>query len=249
MSVNSSPNPDSLAVLQWNVWYRAKAEKVAGHVLKIVEEHGAPDVLCLQELTEPAVQLVADAIEARDVSYIVTRRHKKGTLEGQAIMSRGLFANAANAEVVLLSQGGRAPLKGSDQSSRVLQKAKVITPSGLFMTVANVHMSYSTPTNAAIRHQELRGLRSSLADENNLLLTGDFNAVLKSQAIRALSTFMVRAEQDQPTWSSSQIDRVGLFRRNLDHVFTTPDVQISELSVLERGPSDHNPILVRAKPL
>ncbi len=246
---NYNWGPNSLSVLQWNVWYRAKAQHTADHILRIVEQQGPPDILCLQELTEPAVELVANAIGARDLSYVVTRTHKNGIVEGQAIVSRALFANFAGVEVVLLSHGGRAPFKGSDHSNRVLQKTRVLAPSGQMITVANAHTSYKTPTNSVLRSEELATLQGAIANERRLILTGDFNTSQRSPTVRQIGSLLIRADQDEPTWSSSHIDRIGLLRRNLDHVFTTPDLEVIDLTVLDRGPSDHSPILVIVEPI
>jgi endonuclease/exonuclease/phosphatase family metal-dependent hydrolase len=238
-------NPNTLQVLHWNVWYRADPHKIGEHLLKLTEEYGVPDVLCLQEVTSSTLSVAADVIRARSISYVETRRHKGGKGEGQAMLSPDLFANPlADTEIVMLSQGGRAPFKGGKESKRVLRVARVVAPNGQTVHVGNVHTSYRTATNGAVRQQEVASLAQLAEGREQFVLTGDFNAPGNSRMVRTLGNLMVQHRVETPTWTSCHFDLGrGLLTRTIDHVFATKDLDVHVQS-LPAGPSDHTPLLV-----
>jgi len=242
------PESDTLSVLQWNVWYRAKPERVAGHLAQLLEEYGTPDIFCLQEVTQPAKDALISTINPQTVSYAVTRKHANGTVEGQAIMSTRLLGDGltSGVDTILLSRGGRAPFKASGSSVRVLQKAIVPMSHNRTLVVANAHTSYPIPTNGRQRRHEREGLFEALTGEENVILTGDFNASAHSAVVRQLGKSLIRPPF-RPTWTSTYFDKVGLLRRRLDHVFVSPSLEITRLAVLNSGPSDHAPVLVTVK--
>jgi endonuclease/exonuclease/phosphatase family metal-dependent hydrolase len=237
-----------ITVLQWNVWYREKADKI----LHFIKETNA-DILCLQELTadsyiNPGRDLPAEIGELGYRTYYMAALRVGG--EEYRQLGNGIFSRYPLSEPKTVYTQRATPGQ-QDQEDRLYLEAD-IKIGGKNLTVGTAHLSWTIGWKPnPYKKAETDNLIGAIEHHgSNYILTGDMNALPGSDVISRLDDFLVPAGPDysRGTWTTKPYD-FGDFKPSspdwrLDYVYTTPDVTVLTSKILETDASDHLPILV-----
>jgi endonuclease/exonuclease/phosphatase family metal-dependent hydrolase len=238
------------SVLQWNVWYMEDIRNIA----TFLKEHPA-DIICLQELT-----INFPGREIKDgPAYIAEQL-------GYHYYHKGLTIESTDGETIMLANGifSRFPITGSrfawinepksgggysDEYRAYIEVA--LDVDGQMVHIGTTHMSYThrfqeTPE----KKEETQRLMDELKrHDNNVVFTGDLNAIPGSYTISAISELLANAGPDvsQKSWTTKPFSYNGFEESDLnwrlDYVFASSDLKIESSKILPTDYSDHLPIL------
>jgi endonuclease/exonuclease/phosphatase (EEP) superfamily protein YafD len=209
---------------------RASAEAVVG----LVRRHG-PDVLFLQELTEPAVGRLKQA------GLTDLLPHEMTDVAGPGAHGRGIYARFPLTEGLVLRPAEAGQLT-----------ARLELPGGQRADLVCVHVSPPkppwSPANAARWRSELAALPGPAgpAADPPRVLAGDFNAsVDHAQFRRVLRRGHVDAAARLghgliPTWGPEPRGRPALL--TIDHILVDPGCAVQAVSVYRLPGSDHRAV-------
>ena len=238
-----------LSVLQWNVWFKEKAD----NVVRFVRETDA-DIVCLQELTRdsadnPGRDIVAE-IEALGYhsAYEATLiRYGTGTIT----MGDGIFSKFP------LTDKRHVYVQREDPSSHHYSKENrlyveaTLSVGNSTLTVGTVHLSYVSEffVDAEKKKEVDKLLAAVRGNTERFILSGDLNSNPDTYTIERLEKILKPAGPDyaQATWTTKPFSYDGFEASTLDwrldYVFTTPDVKVLESKIIQTDVSDHLPIL------
>ena len=240
-----------ITLLQWNVWYLEKLDRIAEQIQKL-----SPDILCLQELStktevNPGVSTghaLARYFEMH--SFVKTAQtwvgwHKDSQENG--ILSRFPMRKTSSTFI-------RAP--GPEESRDFTTEGRVylqaeIDIEGRFITVGTTHLSYSHRFESSEpKRQEYAKLLSLLAPRERFIFAGDLNSPPESEIVRELSDRYLHAGPPVSgnTWTTKPFDCNGFVETGLswrlDYVFASPDMRVVTSRLVDTEVSDHLPILI-----
>jgi endonuclease/exonuclease/phosphatase family metal-dependent hydrolase len=234
-----------LTVLQWNVWYQEKIERV----LTQLQSYSA-DIICLQELTRGYVEQSHEntwEYLAHELGFfycaqeipIITADTQWS--QANAILSR--FPIEASERVWLHEPTD--PQDMHDQFRGYLEATIAIGDS--MLTVATTHMSFNTGPD---RDPELDTLLGLLHKQpRNYVLTGDLNALPESRRVTELAKLLQHAgpSYEQKTWTTKSFRHETFQAETLDwrfdYIFTSSDVPVVSAYIPKTDVSDHLPVL------
>lgn len=236
---------NKIIFLHWNILYEEKAENIFGLVKKI-----NPSIFCAQEISSANSSLIKLLKEQLKYSYfepakIIGAKREKLPL-GNAIFSDYPLSNKRK---VFLQNGPNAT-SGNKHEERVYIEA-VVQVGKHKLTVGTTHLSFapkfeSTPD----RDVQIAILLEAIKDNNqNFLLSGDFNAAPGTKIVKDLEKVLVSVgpPHDEPTFSTIPFSFLGFDVTGLDwrvdYIFATPDVKIISSRIIDTKYSDHLPIL------
>ncbi len=223
-----------VVLVSWNVNYGLQGDPA---VVALLEELRG-DIVLLQECT-PALRRALAASAALRARYPHARFHDREGPGGLAALSRFPIASDE-----LLPEVTWFPA----------WRGVVSTPLGP-LQVLNVHlrppfdddgsMMAGLVVTPAMRARELEAFTGALRDDVPTVIAGDFNEV-DGEAIRTLRRRGMRDALDGAVGASATWRWTGVpLRLRLDHVFADDDaIAVAEARVLERGRSDHLPVVV-----
>lgn len=238
-----------LSVLQWNVWFREKAD----NIVRFIRETDA-DIVCLQELTRdsadnPGRDIVAEigtlgyytAYEATRISYGDTYIHM-----GDGIFSKFPIINQRHVYV----QHEDLSSLNSQTEDRLYVEAELDINNHAF-TIGTVHLSYVSEFFVdADKKKEVDALLAAIQkNKEKFILTGDLNSTPDTYTVQELEKLLASAGPNykQATWTTKPFSYDGFEASTLDwrldYVFTTPDIKVLDSKILPTDYSDHLPIL------
>lgn len=227
-----------IRVLQWNVWYREYADNIISELRRF-----AADIVCLQELTtdsycNPGVNVPLKIAElGYEFEYFPTL-NRPGTHHYK--MGNGIFSKypVVNSRRVFVAR------ESDDRENRVYLEVELETSAGR-LWVGTTHLSWieSEPLDEAEKLVEATAKRTS-----RFILTGDLNVAPGSRVLQKIENQLLNATSTPVlTWPSKPYEGHGLsirrLDRQLDYVFTTPDIKVLSTRALESAHSDHLPLL------
>ncbi len=222
-------------VVQWNIQF-GRAVDAAIAAFRDVVELRAPDIVVLQEMDEPGVRAIAEALELHHVYAAATVHPKTGREFGNAILSA---APLSDVEVVALPH-----VSGPQVTPRVALWAHT-TAQGRGVDVCSVHTE--TPVLSARKRVEQFVAVAAAADARRsrpLLVGGDFNTATR-RSVERLTARMSSAGLERLSSRAGWGVARGPGRFELDHVFGR-DVEARTAGVVRGlGASDHAPLWLR----
>lgn len=238
-------------LVQWNVWYLEKIDKI----LRVLSQL-SPDILCLQELS-------------------TNTEANPGISTGEIIRSQ--FGFNAHIEVAQTWKGwhkdsqengifSRFPLRRKitryirvphpPDTVDYMHEGRVYIESTIGvgdeeLHVGTTHMSYShrfEPSEQ--RCVEDEQLLRFLERDEKFIFAADLNTHPRSDLIQNLMSKYQHAGPplEHSTWTTKPFDYKGFkedgLNWRLDYVFTSPDIQVVRAEVVETNVSDHLPLIV-----
>ncbi len=236
-----------LAVLQWNVNNTTPADQVSDHLAKLANAYGSPHITCLEEVLKGADKSGSFAVNHRfREKSLFLYAGLEGEVEGISVESS--LENTSYEEVEL-SVGDPIMSLATTATRRMCQLASYRVPAwDEEVRVAHVHLSPQVPLlNSRQRRSEEDGLIDIVreeAEKGHFLLTGDFNVQSSSRLVKVLKRLGMTEPANglKPTY---RVRLAGLTVKKLvlDHMMISKDLAGESVTVLPKGPSDHNPVL------
>lgn len=239
-----------ISVLQWNVWYKEKAD----NIISFLKSQDA-DILCLQELTTGShinpLRNLPEEIAALGYNPLFQQTLEKQKGTEYYHMGNGIFSKfpiTGNRHVYIQHE---VPGGGYELENRVYVEAR-LDINGKPFTIGTVHMSYieEFKTTEGKKAETERLIGAIKQNTEHFLLTGDLNATPGTETIRMLDEVLSSAgpTYDQPTWTTKPFEHLD-FKANtldwrLDYAYATKDVKIVSGKILQTDASDHLPILI-----
>lgn len=240
-----------VSILQWNIWYKEDIRNIA----KFLKEVNA-DLVCLQELTinspdQPEKDTVVFIAKELGFEFV----HKEITFENDDIkLANAIFSrfpiNSKRTEWINEPTG----TGHYDDEYRAYVEAD-IEINDKVLKVGTVHMSYTNAFEITDRkREENKKLLEAVANnDENFILTGDFNAKPDSEVINQISTKLknVGPNYSIKSWTTKPFSYDG-FEANtldwrLDYIFATPDIKATSSEILSTEFSDHLPLLAKVE--
>lgn len=202
------------------------------------------DLVLLQETTDQSEQVFREQLAGR-YPYMLFRQCCNAG--GLGVMSKH----------PILDEEYLEPTVGWFPAWRVV----VETPLGP-VQVLNVHLRppmsdggswvagyFTTPD---VRRDEIEGFWTQMDPKMPTVVAGDFNENAGGQAVafladRGLHSALPQVQPRAKTWRWQT--RMGKLRAMLDHIVYSEDLGLHEVRVLERGTSDHFPVLAVLGPV
>lgn len=228
-----------LSVLQWNVWYREKADNILAQL-----RASNADIVCLQEITtdsstNPGVNIPK---LIRSLGY---KGYYEQTLDRPADpcykMGNALFSRfpIRPSRTCLLAE------ESPGQETRLYIEAEVAAPDGT-LYVGTTHLSWR-PEGAMEEANQL--LEYLSIRKERLIFTGDLNVPSGSKLLSAIEGEFLNATAGKPTptWPTKPYRYHGVtiehLDRQLDYIFTSKDINVVSTATIDSPHSDHLPLL------
>ncbi len=226
----------TLSLIQLNI----ERDKHLDRVLPFLKER-QPEVVCLQEVFERDVPLLAEAMGG--TAYFVPKMIWEGSVMGICIISRLPLLNMhsdqyAGASELRTFVNGTAEEKHS--SMRYILASAEIEKDGTLFKIATTHFTW-TPGGEAddFQRADIQSLLATLAPLGDLVFTGDFNAPRGREIWELLATSY---KDNVPDVHQSSLDpnlhRAGPLPYVVDGIFSTPVYHVSHVEMI-CGVSDH----------
>lgn len=231
-----------IKLLQWNILYKENIDNIISELKRI-----NPDIVCVQELwLEKNSTDVIDKLRRiySYIDYTVADTFEGCGSQCNAILSKYPLTNSIHKYVQEPSDE-----KGDySKEGRMYIEDKVII-GNTYLNVGTVHLSYvhRFESNDA-KDKEVNNLLEQLKKHTDkYIFTGDLNFNRDSSYINLIKDILKYYETSN-TWTTKPFSYNG-FEENklnwkLDHVFSTNDIKVENIEVINTKYSDHLPILV-----
>lgn len=242
----------SIKLLQWNIWYKEKAE----NILALIKSHD-PDIVCLQELTiggvfNPDIKDTAEYLKT-ELNYNLYF-HSANEWEEDKVSSIG---NGILSRFPIMRNTFRYLQEPKEVIRTYADEGRVYIESDLnlgstILTVGTVHLSYTHRFEIAPGKKiEADNLIKILKKKkSNYIVTGDFNALPDSYTVKGMQKYLKPCgpKDSLKTWTTKQFSYEGFsedkLNWRLDYVFATKDVEVISSEIIKTDFSDHLPILI-----
>lgn len=220
-------------------------------VLPFLEQE-QPDVVCLQEVFEVDVPVIAEALGMQSFFQPMVNvteptihvRHALGVL-GVAQFTKLLVREQQAAYYVDLKLG-RLPIffeNGNPNSMNRVLVWQTVEKDGQLFTIATTHFTWSTRGESTLEQlRDLGALQRILDTIPEFVVCGDFNAPRGNETFARLAE---RYTDNIPPEVTTSIDgefhKAGQLELMVDGLFSTPEYVLSQVQVLG-GVSDHKAI-------
>lgn len=223
----------ALDVVTWNVNYGLGGADAVG----VLADFDV-DVVLLQEVT-PEVERAIRASPVLAGRFAHHRFHSSDGPGGLAVLSRFAIVDDELLPAVTWFPAWHGTVQ---------------TPLGA-VQLLNVHLRPPFDDNGsvlsgvvvtpAMRSQEMSTFAAMLDDDVATVVAGDFNegsgGAIDVLTARGMVSALDVADDDTPTWRWQGVP----FRLRMDHVFVDDDFAVTAARVVEKGQSDHLPVVVR----
>jgi endonuclease/exonuclease/phosphatase family metal-dependent hydrolase len=247
-----------ITLLGWNVKFQTAVSDILGHIETIQKEHGALSVLCLQEVPsydfndpEKEVKTIADKL-GMQYHFALSGKPYRALFGGkEKIICHGLAILSAYPIVPESKQTYN--LRKSIRPKRMLRKlitVQIAIPGRKdLLTVGDFHMS---PFDFLRRMNEAKTLSNLLRDCD--IAFGDANSSPNSRYIKRILATHPRIDDNTAEhtfftpigpYKFGPFKFHGTYSSRLDYV--VGKVKTEEAKILDSGPSDHKPLLVKIR--
>lgn len=231
-----SPSPaDALTVATYNINFGLAVPQAIA-AFRTYEALQRASVILLQEMDEPGVELMAQALHCNYVYYPASiSRYNRNF--GNAVLARWPLVDGAK-----LILPHRHPVR--DQI-RIAVQATVQIGSHL-VRIYSVHTeTYTVP--AEYRRAQTAALVDAIADlpsEVPVIVGGDFNTVSRRSINRIVDQFGAVGLARSSAGAGPTVARLGVQATAADHIFTRGFAKLACGKVAKAGASDHFPLWV-----
>jgi endonuclease/exonuclease/phosphatase family metal-dependent hydrolase len=231
-----------IKLLQWNILYKENIDNIILELNKI-----NADIVCVQELWFEKSN--SEVVEKFKKLYPYIDYAIADTFEGygsqcNAILSKYPMYNSLHKYVQEPSEGN----EDYSKEGRMYIEDR-INIDGKYIDVGTVHLSYVHKfENNEAKDKEVNNLIDLLKKHTNkYVFTGDLNFNRNSIYVDKIKKVLKYYETEN-TWTTKPFSYNGFeeteLNWKLDHIFSTNDVNIKNIEVINTKYSDHLPILV-----
>lgn len=229
-----------MKILQWNIWYKENINNIAKELVRI-----DADVVCIQELSFISDDRTSVNVLNQVYPYIyyeIADTFLDGRSQCNAILSKYPFIKKNKSYV---QEPGMDKNDYSKEGRIYLEVA--INCNDKAYNIGTTHLSYTYKfEETKLKDKEVNRLIDIIKNKTNYVFTGDLNTIKNSKYINKISEYYINHDTIN-TWTTKPFSYNG-FEVNeldykLDYVFTSNDINVKSIKVIDTEYSDHLPIL------
>jgi endonuclease/exonuclease/phosphatase family metal-dependent hydrolase len=231
-----------IKLLQWNILYKENIDNIIIELIRI-----NPDIVCVQELWfEKGSNAVIEKLKNLYpyIDYAVAH-----TIEGV-----GSQCNAILSKYPLINSLHKYVQEPSEEKGNYSKEGRIyvedrVKINDTYLDVGTVHLSYVHRfENNDAKDKEVNNLLELLKKHSDkYVFTGDLNFNRDSYYVDKIKEELKYYETGN-TWATKPFSYNGFeeteLNWKLDHVFSTNDINVEKIEVINTEYSDHLPILV-----
>lgn len=230
-----------VSLLQWNIWFKENIDNILDELKKINADIVTIQELCITETDESNLDKLKQLYPY--IYYEVADTFDNRS-QGNAILSKYPFTTKTSKYVQ----------EPTDNKSDYSKEGRIyleteININNRILIIGTTHLSYTHCfEETELKDKEIKKLISYINNHNkNYIFSGDLNAKQDSSYIKQISNHLIHQDTSN-TWTTKPFSYNGFeedkLNWKLDYIFTTKDVKVNDIEVLETIYSDHLPILV-----
>ena len=229
-----------MKILQWNIWYKEDINNIAEELKRI-----DADVVCIQELSfigddRNSVKVLNEIYPY--IYYEVADTFLDGRSQCNAILSKYPFINKNKS---YLQEPGTDKNDYSKEGRIYLEVS--IDYNDKVYNIGTTHLSYTHKfEETESKDKEVNKLIDIIKNKNNYIFTGDLNTIKTYKYINEISKYYNYYETTN-TWTTKPFSYNGFVANELDYkldyVFTSSEINVKNIKVIDTEYSDHLPIL------
>lgn len=229
-----------LSLLQWNIWVNEDIDNVVKQ-LKVINS----DIVCIQELSilnkdRSNVYKLKELYKY--IYYEVADTFNDGRSQCNAILSKYPIIKTSKSFV----QDPSSDKFDYSKEGRIYIEVK-LDIDGKDLDIGTTHLSYTDRfKETRLKDIEVNRLIKCLNKDSRYIFAGDLNTVKTSKYIKQISKYLINYDTSN-TWTTKSFSYNGFVENRLnyklDYVFSTKDIMVKEILVIETQYSDHLPIL------
>lgn len=229
-----------MKLLQWNIWYKEDINNIVRELNQI-----DADIVCVQELSffnndRTKVNLLKEVYPY--FYYEIADTFPDGMSQCNAILSKYQFEKK---DKYYVQEPG---LDKNDYSKegRIYIEVSVKIKDKTY-NIGTTHLSYTHEfKETELKDREINKLISIIKNKSNYIFTGDLNTNKTSKYIKMISKYYKNHDTEN-TWTTKPFSYNGFeatkLDYKLDYVFTSDEIDVKNIKVIETKYSDHLPIL------
>ena len=229
-----------MKILQWNIWYKEDINNIVEELKRI-----DADVVCIQELSfigddRNSVKVLNEIYPY--IYYEVADTFLDSRSQCNAILSKYPFINKNKS---YLQEPGTDKNDYSKEGRIYLEVS--IDYNDKVYNIGTTHLSYTHKfEETELKDKEVNKLMDIIKNKNSYIFTGDLNTIKTSKYINKISEYYINNDTTN-TWTTKPFSYNGFVANELDYkldyVFTSNDINIQSIEVVDTIYSDHLPIL------
>ena len=230
-------------LLQWNIWNNEDIDNIVKELKRI-----DADIVCIQEL---AIKDEND-IKIRKLKEIYPHIYYE---KADTFLDGYSQCNAILSMYPLYNKNYTYVQKPTDNKNDYSKEGRVYVEAKVKindkeLTIGTTHLSYTDRFKETdSKDKEVTNLISYIK-KDNYILTGDFNTNRTSKYIKWIEKILVNNDTSN-TWTTKPFSYNGFeeteLKWKLDYIFTSRDIKVKEIRVVDTKYSDHLPILIVIK--
>ena len=231
-----------MKILQWNIWYKEDINNIAKELKRI-----DADVVCIQELSfigddRNSVKVLNEIYPY--IYYEVADTFLDGRSQCNAILSKYPFIEKNNNYV----QEPGIDKNDYSKEGRIYIEVSINYNDKVY-NIGTTHLSYTHKfEETELKDKEVNKLIDIIKSKDNYIFTGDLNTIKTSKYISKISEYYINHATTN-TWTTKPFSYNGFVANELDYkldyVFTSNDINIQSIEVVDTIYSDHLPILCK----
>lgn len=229
-----------MKILQWNIWYKEKIDNIVKELVRI-----DADVVCIQELSfvgndRTNVKKLNEIYP--HVYYEIADTFEDGRSQCNAILSKLPFIEKSKYYV----QEPGLDKNDYSKEGRIYIEV-LIKNNNKELRIGTTHLSYTHKfQETKLKDIEVSKLINIIKNKNNYMFMGDLNTTKTSKYIKDIEKYYVNYDT-QNTWTTKPFSYQGFevsdLDWKLDYVFSSKDIKVKKVEVVDSDYSDHLPIL------
>ena len=229
-----------MKVLQWNIWYKEDINNIAKELRRI-----NADVVCIQELSFSNDDITSVKVLNEIYPYIyyeIADTFLDGRSQCNAILSKYPFIEKNKSYV----QEPGIDKNDYSKEGRIYLEVSIDYNDKVY-NIGTTHLSYTHRfEETELKDKEVNKLIDIIKNKDNYIFTGDLNTIKTSKYISKISEYYINHDTTN-TWTTKPFSYNGFeaskLDYKLDYVFTSNDVNVESIEVIDTEYSDHLPIL------
>ena len=229
-----------MRVLQWNILYKEDINNIVKELKRI-----DADVVCIQELSftddeDEKINLLNSVYPY--VYYEIADTLSDNRSQGNAILSKYPFIKCEKTFV----QEPSTDKNDYSKEGRVYLEVTILYNNKVY-NIGTTHLSYTDRfIETSLKDIEVNKLIETIKNKNNYIFTGDLNTIKSSKYIKEIEKYYTNHDTSN-TWTTKPFSYNGFIvdklDYKLDYVFTSSDIIVKKVEVINTEYSDHLPIL------
>lgn len=229
-----------MKVLQWNIWCKEDINNIISELKRI-----DADVVCIQELSffyDDRESISALSKVYPYIYYEVADTFLDGMSQCNAIISKYPFMKKNKWYV----QEPGVDKNDYSKEGRIYLEVSINCNDKVY-NIGTTHLSYTHKfLETELKDREVDKLIKIIKNKSNYIFTGDLNTANNSKYIKKISEYYTNHDTKN-TWTTKPFSYNGFsvdkIDYKLDYVFTSKDINVKNIEVIDTIYSDHLPIL------